>query len=110
MKESFGVNTNRYLLETLTGYASTANTKAEVEKMENFVENHKADLQSRMGDIQNCYKTAELNVVWNDLNSEEVIQWIDEEISDDDDENVSSNLSASLWSLTIAILISVKFY
>ena len=63
-----------------------------------------------MGDIQNCYKTAELNVVWNDLNSEEVIQWIVEEISDDDDENVSSNLSASLWSLSIAILISVKFY
>ena len=78
--------------------------------MENFVENHKADLQSRMGDIQNCYKTAELNVVWNDLNSEEVIQWIDEEISDDDDKNVSSNLSASLLSLSIAILISVKFY
>ena len=111
IKESFGVNTNRYLLETLTGYAVTANTKAEVDKMENFVENHKADLQSRMADIQNCYNTAKLNVAWNNLNSEEVIQWINEEISDDDDENASSNLSSiSLWSLTMAILITVNFH
>ena len=100
--------TNTYLLETLTGYAVTANTKAEVDKMKDFVENHRADLQSRMGDIQNCYKTAEMNVAWNNLNSEEVIQWINEEISDD--ENASSNLGVSLWSLTMAILITVNFY
>ena len=102
--------TNSYLLETLTGYAVTSNTKAEVDKMKDFVENHRADLQSRMGDIQNCYKTAEMNVAWNNLNSEEVIQWINEEISDDDDENASSNLSVSLWSLTMAILITVNSY
>ena len=78
--------------------------------MENFVENHKADLQSRMADIQNCYNTAKLNVAWNNLNSEEVIQWINEEISDDDDENASSNLGVSLWSLTMAILITVNFH
>ena len=61
------------------GYATTANTEADIEAINKLVSDHPADFGGSISAIEDSLKNAELNIQWNDLHLENVVQWLKEQ-------------------------------
>ena len=85
-----------------SGYAQTSNTQEEVDRINNFVEAHKNDLQGSITSIEDSLKTANLNIAWNQDHAEKVLEWLDE--NDNDDDNSATIGSHSLFLFTFCII------
>ena len=63
----------------IDGYANTANTEADIETINKLVSDHPTDFGGSMSAIEDSLKNAELNIQWNDLHLENVVQWLKEQ-------------------------------
>ena len=63
----------------IDGYANTANTEADIETINKLVSDHPADFGGSISAIEDSLKNAELNIQWNDLHLENVVQWLKEQ-------------------------------
>ena len=58
--------------------------KSDIDLINRFVIAHKQDLQDSLSGIQDSVDKAILNVQWNDLHGEKVLQWLTENYGKDD--------------------------
>lgn len=63
----------------IDGYANTANTEADIETINKLVSDHPADFGGSISAIEDSLKNAKLNIQWNDLHLENVVQWLKEQ-------------------------------
>jgi hypothetical protein len=61
------------------GYATTANTEADIEAINKLVSDHPTDFGGSISAIEDSLKNAELNIQWNDLHLENVVKWLKEQ-------------------------------
>ena len=67
-----------YATTIIDGFATSSNTQFDIEVIDQFVSNHSQDLHDSMPAIQESIRKAELNVQWNNLHGEKVLEWLRE--------------------------------
>jgi hypothetical protein len=65
-----------YLGEILDGFAHDANSLAEIYELGQFVNEHREDMGNAIQGVQSALENAEINVIWMEMFSEEVIAWL----------------------------------
>ena len=95
----------------IDGYAKNSNGQDDIDLMNQFINKHSESLQGSLPSIQASVSKAELNIQWNILHSEKVIQWLKEHYGKKDDENIAtrsnSNLINSLFFIIVTWLLKV---
>ncbi|TRY78485.1 hypothetical protein TCAL_06176 [Tigriopus californicus] len=62
--------------EIIAGFINTANTKNEIEELEDFIEKKKDDLGLVMGSLNQGLDKARINLKWTTANFETIVDWI----------------------------------
>ena len=76
----------------IDGFAITSNSQSEIDLINQFVSDHEQDLQDSLPAIQESIIKAELNVQWNDLHGEKVLQWLTENYGQKDDHSAVASI------------------
>ena len=95
----------------IDAFAITSNSQSEIDLMNQFVDTHKQDLQDSLSGIQDSISKAELNVQWNELHGEKVLQWLTENYGKDDDHSAAAIFS-NYYTLSLIVMITIflQFY
>ena len=68
--------TSDFATVIIDGFAITSNSQSDIDLINQFVSDHEQDLQDSLSAIQESIIKAELNVQWNDLHGEKVLEWL----------------------------------
>ena len=83
----------------LNGFAETLNTQDDLDLINEFVAEHSSDLQGRISSISDSIKKAELNLQWNQLHANTIINWLDAKYGQhnggDDDDNAGNLITSA---------------
>ena len=96
----------------LNGFAETLNTQEDLDLINQFVTDHSSDLQGRISSISDSIKKAELNLQWNQLHADNIINWLDAKYGNHnggDDDNNAGNLITSANGIIILSLSIIYF-
>jgi len=74
--EAGGGGFSRLAATIIDGFASTSNTQEDVDIINEFVDTHQSDFQLVGNSIKASLKKVELNIQWNELHLQKVIQWL----------------------------------
>lgn len=74
--EAGGGGFSRIATTIIDGFASTSNTHEDVDIINEFVDTHQSDFQLVGNSIKASLKKVELNIQWNELHLQKVIQWL----------------------------------
>ena len=67
-----------YAPTIIDGFAISSNKQSDIDLINQFVSNHSQDMHDSMSAIQESIRKAELNVQWNNLHGEKVLEWLKE--------------------------------
>lgn len=65
----------------LGGFANTANTQDDINKINQLIDAHPSDFQGSLSTIKDSLNTAELNIQWNELHLQNVVFWLENKYS-----------------------------
>ena len=101
----------RFASTLIDGYATTSNSRNDINKINQFVSQHQSDLQGSMSSIQDSLKKAELNVAWNEQNGFKVFTWLVENYPEDqEDPDNGSEMTKISISLLILSSILLQYF
>ena len=102
---------DRYAVTILSGFATASNTQDDVDRINNFVQDHITDLQGKMSSIEGILKTAALNIEWNETHLEDVLKWLDDHLhptsSSTETPTTTPSSSSTSIKMTHFLLISI---
>ena len=85
--------------EMLSGFARDANTVEEVAELTQWLDDNRADVSESIEEIASDLDNAQINIVWMESFSEEVVEWL----NDNTDSTQSAAAStAATFALTLA--------
>ena len=67
-----------YAPTIIDGFTISSNKQSDIDLINQFVSNYSQDLHDSMPAIQESIRKAELNVQWNKLHGEKVLEWLRE--------------------------------
>jgi aminopeptidase N len=112
IKEEFEGRFDDYMFNMISGYAAAANTEAEIDLLEEFLEEKTPELGSIISDIKRSIETAKINLKWTVDNKKVVADWLesrDKEEEEPEPSGASSIRSFSGILFTILSLSLVRF-
>ena len=66
--------------EMLSGFARDANTVEEVAELTQWLDDNRADVSESIEEIASDLDNAQINIVWMQSFSEEVVQWLNDNV------------------------------
>ena len=83
----------------LSGFARYANTVEEVEELTQWLDENRADVSEAIEEIASDLDNAQINIVWMQNFSEEVVQWLNDNVGGT--QSVAASTAATV-ALTLA--------
>ena len=101
LKAHYGTELGDYLPEMLSGFARDANTIEEVEELTEWLADNRADVSESIEAIASDLDNAQINIVWMQRFSEEVVLWLNDNAGTNSNQNGVAAI-ASTVALTLA--------
>ena len=85
----------------LSGFARDANTIEEVEELTQWLEDNRSDVSEAIEEIASDLDNAQINIVWMQSFSEEVVQWLNDNVGTNTNQSGGASIAATV-ALTLA--------